>query len=307
MDTAREKRTLELVEAEELWSINAVDRDGYICRGCVTQVFPASYDKNRNKKRPYFSLGPVNKHETGCDVDGEEKIVKRASKERLGNSEGFPLPYPNRLTFTDERLVTSGGIDSLKEGAEERTRSRTSNEIEPRRHHGHTVKSIRPVCRAFINFPYDREGLPLAIPNIPGDTYAKVFWYVGSKKPEHFRLPTHLYYAAIRWKAAPELTEKHCELTLNAGEWDDKENGFKSLCRIRVNWMDWSQARKNSLMKEFETTREEAIEAAKLDSQIKGWIFFVGTQDAADPTLFHVDKYRFICCLAAKLVWPNKK
>ncbi len=307
MDTAREKHTLDLIEAEELWSMSTPDSDGYICRGCVTQVFPASYDKKRNKKRPYFSLGPVNKHKPGCDVDGEEKTVKRAKKERVGNPEGFPLPFPSRLTLSDVRPVTRGGTDQSEGQASDRAESRTRTGVASNRHHGHTVKTIRPTCRAFINFPYDREYLPLAIPDVPGDTYAKLFWYLGSKKPEHFKAPKHLYYAAIRWKAEPVVTEMFCELMLNAGEWDEKKKGYDSLSQVRIDWSDWSQSRRDSLVRECEATRQEAAEQSRADRQIKGWIFFIGTQDSDNPGMFYVDDHRLICCLAAKMVWPSRK
>lgn len=307
MDTARDKYTLDLVEGEELWSMSTVDSDGYICRGCVTQVFPASYDKKRNKKRPYFSLGPVNKHKPGCNVDGEAKAIKHAAKARVGTSEGFPLPFPSRLTLTDERPVVPGDADEAGELDRDKARSHADAVSAQNRRHGHTVKTIRPACRAFINFPYDREHLPLLISDVPGDTYAKVFWYLGSKKPERFKVLKHLYYAGIRWRAEPVITETFYELTLNAGEWDEKEKGYKILSRVRIDWSSWSQSRQDSLIREFEATREEAAEQAKADSQIKGWIFFVGTQDSTDSSLFHVDNYRLVCCLAAKMIWPSRK
>ncbi|MEF9481033.1 hypothetical protein [Ralstonia sp. 1B3] len=307
MDTARDKRTLALVEAEELWSMATVATDGFICRGCETQVFPASYDKSRNKKRPYFSLGPVNKHESGCDVDGEEKIVKRAKKERVGTPEGFPLPFPSKLTFSDDRPVVPGGAGESEGQVRYKKEAQAGTRAVSGKHHGHTVKTVRPACRAFMNFPFDRGYLPLAIPDVPGNTYANVFWYLGSKKPEFLKAPKHLYYAAIRWTVDPVITETHCELTLNAGEWDKEANGYKSLSRVRINWSHWSQARRDSLIREFEATREEAAEEFRSDSQTKGWIFFVGVQDSVDPEIFLVDDYRLICCLAAKMIWPSKK
>jgi len=234
MDTARNKYTKELVEAEELWNMETVDSDAYTCRGCSIQVFPASYDKARNKKRPYFSLGPVNEHEAGCDVDGEAKAIKRAQKERLGTPEGFPVPFPSKLTLTDERPSEKSGADSPGDPADGQARSRSVGVgPTPKRHHGHTVKTIRPASRAFINFPNDRDSLPLDIPGVPGKTYAKVFWYIASKSPEPFQMPVHLYYAPIRWKADPVVADTHCELTLNSGEWDAAKNSFKSLYRIK--------------------------------------------------------------------------
>jgi hypothetical protein len=306
MDTARNGHTGELVEAEELWLMHTVDKDIYICRGCSTKVFPASYDKEHNKKRPYFSLRN-NKCEAGCDVNGEEKIISRAKKERVGSPDGFPVPFPNKLTLTDERPTQDNSTVLPPVSADTRASGHSAAvSAEPKKHHGHTVKTIRPACRTFINFPNDREYLPFEVPDVLGNTYAKVFWYLGNKKTEHFKTPKHRYYAAIRWKAEPIITDTHCELTLNAGEWDQETKGYKSLCQARVNWADWSQSRRDTLLREFNTTRAEAIEEAKEDSQIKGWIFFVGTQDAINPCIFHVDNYRFICCLSAKLAWPKK-
>ncbi|WP_175947655.1 hypothetical protein [Burkholderia pyrrocinia] len=307
MDTARDKNTLELVEAEELWNMATVDQDGYICPGCETSVFPASYDKEKNKKRPYFTLGPTNKHVPGCDVDGEEKVVKRAKKERVGTPEGFPLPFPNRLTLTDERpVVPSGGGNLPTEQGPVRTGSRARAGSVGGGHHGHTVKTIRPACRAFINYPHDRGHLPFSIDGVPGKTYAEVFWYLRSKKPEHFNTPRHLYYATIRWKSEPVVADSHCELTLNVGEWDAAKKAHKSLSRVRVDWSNWSQTRRDSLIREFEATRNEAAEQAKTSSDVKGWLFFVGTQDAEDPEVFHVNNHRLICCLSAEIVWPAR-
>jgi hypothetical protein len=308
MDVARDARTYELVEAEELWSMAQVDKDSYICRGCTTQVFPASYNKEQNKKRPYFSLGPVNKHKSGCDVDGEEKVVKRATKERIGTPSGFPLPFPNKLTLTDERPTQTDGAKSPTMPRDTSASGRSgSDDFTPKKHHGHTVKTIRPACRVFINFPNDREFLPLEVPGVSGNSYAKIFQNLGGgKKPHFFSTPKRLYYAPIRWTAEPTITETSCTLTLNAGEWDTVAKRYKSLCQVRVNWSDWSQSRRDALLREFNTTRAEAIEEAKKDTQIKGWLFLVGTQDDSDPSIFHVDNCRFICSLSANLVLPKK-
>jgi hypothetical protein len=307
MDTARDKHTCELVEAEDLWIMAAVDPNGYLCRGCATQVFPASYDKARNKKRPYFTLGPVNKHQAGCDVTGEEKIVKRARKERVGSPEGFPVAFPNRLTLIDEREVAPPGPEGTGDKTGVRSGSRAPAGSTSKRHHGHTVTTIRTICRTYINFPYDRRTLPLAIPGVPGNTYADVFRYLGSKKPEHFDTPAQLYFGAIRWTVAPVETEAACELTLNAGEWIEKEKRFKRLSRVRVDWSGWSPSRRNALLREFDVTREEAATQAKTQSQVKGWLFFVGNQDADDAGLFHVSEFRLLCCLAATMNWPSSK
>lgn len=306
MDTARDKRTMEPVEAEELWVINPVDKDGYICRGCEIQVFPASFDRQHNKKRPYFTLGPSNKHLSGCDVDGYEQVSEKAKKERLGGPEGFPLPFPNKITLSDDRVVVPDEAIAQTEGAPERTQSRAKNAGANERYHGHTVKTIRSICRTFIQFTHDRSYLPLSIPGVSGDRYSTVFRYLGSKKQEAFSESVRLYYAAIRFKADPAISNGCFELTLNAGEWDDEKREYKTLSIVRVDWSDWSQARKNSLIREHEVVRSEAAKRFGVSKGEKGWVFFVGQQDADDPALFHVNHYRLICFLSAQISWPPR-
>ncbi|WP_175203700.1 hypothetical protein [Achromobacter ruhlandii] len=304
MNTARDKYTLDLVEAEELWALLKVDQDRYICRGCGVGVFPASYVKGINRKRPYFTLGPVNKHAPECNVDGDEKIINRAKTGRIGQSEGFPVPFPSKLLLSDERPVVSGG--GAKYGNPlVGSKSRSMGGCAPSRHHGHTVKTIRPACRTYINFPYDRASLPLSVPDVHGKTYAEIFWYLASRRPSHFKNPKHLYFAAIRWRVEPVLTDACCVLTLNVGDWIEEKKEHASLSRVHVDWSGWSQSRRDVLIREFETAREEAAERAKKNSREKGWLFFVGRQDSTNPEIFHVDDHRLICCLAAELVWPR--
>lgn len=295
MDVARMLHNDRLVEAEELWEMEVVDKDAYGCRGCDARVFPASYDKENNKRRPYFTLGKLSRHLPGCDVDGEERILSRARKERVGGADGFPLPFPSRLSLSDDAPgALASALATLPQAKARQL------------HHGHTVKTIRPACRTFIHFPRDRAFLPLEIPGLWGNTYAKLFWYLRNRKPEFLPHARHLYYAPLRWTAAALENEAFCELTLNTGEWDGEQHRFTSLNRVRIDWSGWSAARRDALRRECEAARTEAMEAAGMDNAMCGWVFFVGRQDANDPSLFHVDDHRLICCLAAeeRLVHP---
>jgi hypothetical protein len=298
METARDSHTLELIEAEELWAMLTVDSTRYICRGCAQQVFPASYDKTINKKRPYFKLGPRKEHLMGCDVDGEAKIVNRAKKERVGTSEGFPMPFPNRLTLTDQRLVEGEKeFDALVDGRARTRASRERAENAQRKHHGHTVTTIRMICRAYMKYPNDRPYMPLSVPGVNGGTYSRIFKFVWGK-PEPMIDRTRLFYAPIRWTVKPVIHEEYCELTLSAGERDEATGKYKSMYRVRVHWASWNKSRRETLIREYETTREEARQQAGNDNAAQSWLFFVGTQDEADPSVFHVEHFRLICSLS---------
>lgn len=57
MESARDKRTGEKVDAEELWLLDIVDTSGYVCWGCGIEMYPSSWQKG-SKKRPSFNKMP---------------------------------------------------------------------------------------------------------------------------------------------------------------------------------------------------------------------------------------------------------
>lgn len=308
MDTARDRNTLELIDAEELWNMRAVNANGYICRGCDQPVFPASFNKAKNGKRPHFRLGPREAHLSGCDVDGEASIIRRARLVPIGTREGFPLPFPSRLISTDERIVEPHGIDFVPASGRPRTRSGES-EVKsngPVWHHGHTVKTIRAICRTYMKFPNDRPFLPLTIPGVEGDTYLRVFKSLWGKHTT-LQEKARLFYAPIRRREVPEVDDECCMLTLSAGEWDDVNDTYKTLFRVRVNWAAWSKSRRASLLTEFDAARLEAKEQAKTNKAVQGWLFFVGSPDCTDPSVFHVEHHHLICSLAGIVERPASK
>ena len=141
MDSARDKYSREIIDAEQLWDMEVVDKEGYECPGCGIQVFPASFKKHINKRRPYFT--PMdNKHVQPCGVDGLEKLVRKAKHERMGSPDGFPVPFPNKLILTDTRPVTATTAGSLGTATDPRPSTRP-NSARNDSYHGHTVKTLR--------------------------------------------------------------------------------------------------------------------------------------------------------------------
>ena len=301
MDSAREKCSGEIVDAEQLWDMEVVNKDAYLCPGCGIQVFPASYRRHINKKRPYFT--PMdNKHIQPCGVDGAEKLIKKARSEKVGAPDGFPVPFPNRLHFDEERRVTAGGDMPGAGHGLGRTRTRANN-VRVAKYHGHTVKTIRPICRIFMDFPHNRAQLPLEIKGCPGTTYATVFRRLGFFGIEIQQLPTRLFYAALRWDTADE-TETCIEWVLDAGEWPKGAPRPVDFYKVRVMWAGWTERQRNTLREEIEIAKD--MVKGKAAQPEKAWLFFVGTQDAQDASLFVVDRYPFISCRVGTMIWPRR-
>lgn len=301
MESALNKHTGEIVDAEQLWIINPVDPLGYECRGCGAQATPCSY-RPENKVRPYFSA--KDGHNSGCDVEGEVELVKRARKQRVSTPEGFPGSFPNRLVLRDTRPVagSNGILTAATSDGRRRAGSDSSGEAQRDRHWA--AQTIRPICRTFLNFPYDRD-LPLAVPGIAADTYQHVFRSLKSNQIVQYPEP-RLFYAPISWKASI-ANNVQMEIQLSYGEWKERE--LIRSYRVRMDWKDWSAARRNYVSREIETARSEYMTAKKRGDKEKGWLFFIGKQDESDPTHFHVDDHRLVCCVVAEMIyppWPSK-
>jgi hypothetical protein len=291
MDSARDIATREVIDAEQLWLLNLVDKERYICPGCDIQIWPASYLRGVNKKRPYFTLGKSNHHAIKCNVDGNNELISAAKTKSISRSQGFPLPFPNRLILNDSRPVRASCDEVPGENIRFTLGGGDHERYGNLLRHGHTVKTLRPICRAFMNYPYDRENLPLQVPNCHGFNFASVFLRLS--KLLRFHDQTHLYYAALQWPA-PIQTAAHIEWQLDAGDWDTARNRRGTSYRVRVYWSKWSSVQRDTLKREVDF----ALQEAKLSGgMVKAWMFFVGTQNIDDYTLLELDRYQLICCL----------
>lgn len=304
MDSAQDKVTGEIIEAEQLWLIENVDKDRYICRGCGIKLNPKSFERD-NIRRPHFALLPGLDHIPGCDVDGEKKLVKAGRTKRLSTThEGFPAPYPSRLVLIDERRVVGDAPAAdtepkARRGGQDASRPENGNTSTTRKRAANT---IRPICRTFIRFPYDRD-LDLSIPDINAKNYLTVFKKL--KWDELCRYSeARIFYSPILWKKATE-TEEYLEVLVDAGERQVKKltNGY----RVRIEWAEWSKAKRTYVRNELEAARKEAIDTKGKDSKtkLKGYLFFIGEQDIKDLTLFRVRDHRLICCLADEIIYPK--
>ena len=297
MDLACDKHTGEIIDAVQLWLISSVDPLGYECRGCGVPVVPCSY-RHENKVRPYFRVKEA--HKADCNVDGEIELVKRAQKQSVQTSEGIPGGFPDRLILQDSRPVVDQNVGSPTTSSRGECRSNSNEGRRVHRNARWAAKTIRPICRTFINFPFDRN-LPLAVPDVPANTFQHVFRSL--KRDQIITYPElHIFNAPIYWKR-PIIDEEKFEILLSYGEW--KEQKLIQPYQVRIDWRDWSKVKRDYVVKEIETAISESKEAKKNGEKKKGWLFFIGRQDENIPALFHVEDHRLICCIVAEMVYPR--
>ena len=88
----------------------------------------------------------------------------------------------------------------------------------PQRTSRRKAQSLRPIYRAFINFPHDRD-ISLEIPGIQTDNYLMVFKKLGSPIQKYPN--TKIYYSELLW--LPLIQNEERLIIPLAGEWEDRK------------------------------------------------------------------------------------
>ena len=225
-----------------------------------------------------------------------KKTYSKARKERVTTQAGFPGSFPSKLQLVDERQkvavagVPVGGQGTSSGGA-------SSGPTSGKTHTQWTAHTIRPICRAFMNFPRDRD-LPLSVPNAYGNTYDEVIRKLASRDIVSYP-KQHILVAPLSWSKAKDVGGK-IVVELSYGFWAN--NKLTTPNRLIVDSTNWSTAKKNYILTELEVSREEAKERAAAGKKSeKSWVFFFGQQDLVSLSDFVVTDHRLICCLTGEL------
>lgn len=303
MESARDKRTGEIVEAEDLWLLDSVDTEGYVCWGCGIEMYPSAWQKG-SKKRPSFNKMPGKEH-INCDADAESTVVKQGQKKSVRHLlDSAPGLMPAGLKLIEQRpFVDPDATGSENKHSSTRSVSSTSSEGNaPARQSRRPVNAIRQICRAFIRFPYDR-GMSLNILGIDADTYMTVFKKL--KDPIQSYPDRRVFYSQLLWQKF-EQDESRIIIPLS-GEWTKDESGKPKPSRsykLQVEWGNWSKAKRTMLLNELETVQEEAKEAVNKKAKERAQVFFIGEQRADNPEIFYVTDYRLVCAIMGHIIYP---
>lgn len=281
------------VDAEDLWSMEPIDTDGFVCPDCGSKVYPTSY-RPENLRRAHFAAKP--KCPPWCPSNGEADLLKKARTESLTALDGsFPgyMPSTFRLPAAPAPAgPTEAGGGAAADGQGHRAPAPTPEpgpRLRPR-----VTTSFRDICRAYLNFPNDRQR-ELHFLDLYGATYDEVIWRLRAKQDRLIRYPIpHLFYGPIGWRA-PETNDDCALIEMDVKVWQDGKPG--QAYRVKLPWRDWTQRQRNALLKEVQTASEEARELKKSGSKDRSLLFFVGQQEPGDEATFVVTERKLICCL----------
>lgn len=280
------------VDAEDLWSMEPIDADGFVCPDCGSKVYPTSY-RPENLRRAHFAAKP--KCPPWCPSNGEAELLAKARTQSLTAEDGsFPGYMPAGFRMPTEPVAAEaiGGDAGTAEGQGRRAPAAAA-EQSPRQR-ARITTSFRDICRAYLNFPNDRQR-ELRFLDLYGATYDEVIWRLRTKQDRLIRYPiAHLFFGPIGWRA-PETSDEHALIETDVKVWQDGKPG--QAYQVKVLWADWTQRQRNALLKEMQTASEEARELKKAGSKERSLLFFVGQQEKGDDATFVVTERKLICCL----------
>ena len=311
MDTARDKRTKQSTTGFDLKRLETVDKSGYECIACGIPVNPVSFEKH-HKRSPHFKLFPKTEHLSNCGYEKEQNSYINAETERISTPDGLSFPYPSRMVLPRDTIFdnspNSRNLDETNFVSKVRTENSEHNSSRP---HNYTVDTIRSLAQFYLRFPFDRH-LALSVPGIVGSNFNGIFQKIAYEDARDYS-EKKILFGSLHYQST--ITgEDSVEIKLTQGYWKEKKplNQY----RVRIDTKGWTELEKNALVSEVNIIRDEIKEIndkdknrnkknEKWNEKIKGWLFFVGEQDAKDEFLFHANNWRFICCVAGNFRQGN--
>ncbi len=302
MDKARCRATGEIVEAKALNGFSDIDREGYACAYCDVDVRPVSYAPPANRRAPYFFLVDGVTHLEGCPMGTPSTQSAVRTSARLESSllsGGVPVPYPSRLKI---RISTACQVSDNRSARSNAALAEANFNAAARfDYEGYEASTIQPICRTFVEFPHDRDRLPLAIPRCSGKTYSTVFRHLGFDKTSTNHYNFALWYSCLHWSPPTRQSADVEEWAIQGGiRLQTNENSVLRY-RLRICWSNWSESRRELLARQIKIAHESVVG----NKWRHAWVFFVGALDPSDPALFVVNNSALFTFVSANSSTPD--
>ena len=309
MDSARRLTDNEIISAEQLWEMDNPRAVAFVCPDCPVKLEPRACDKGQDwKVRPYFKRPTGAQHADGCNMEARDKLVAEAVKKPVLTRNPPPLPVYTRLDLAQENVRVHAPAQPRTEeficGRGEYSGHEPTGPSTDR--HDRTARTIRPICRQFVDFPQDR-GIRLSLPGVAANTYADVFVPI-RQVTRTGNFGRRLFYGEMRFRERVVEADGAVTIAFNTEKWHGPNTQF---ARVRIDTNRWGRLSVDELIRELHSLQEEARDKWKLTKQNgeerkrrkgeKGYVFFLGERDAEDPCLFHASDRRLVCGFLAEI------
>jgi hypothetical protein len=290
MNQARDRKTNEIIEAEELKLIHLTDISDYECidENCKIQLIPCSY-KPSNKNRPYFKSPKNINHSDNCRFSEFLKLLEQGHKRKLELTEFENMPYPSRLISpkkikTEEKTTKQDDNIIIEETTGKKRKS--TNEFEESANSNRAVTTISQIVDFYLSCPFNRD-FEL---DLLGTKKAYMYWFKRIQKSKQIakyngqciyfgQLHTNMSYVK---KTESEILIKlyECEewvrntgtsLAFNKSE---QKNPFY----VKINIENLTSHKISRILNEFQFAIQDQKDAHNnnKDGKKKAYLFFLG-------------------------------
>jgi hypothetical protein len=309
VNEARHEKTGNIHAAYELIKLPYANDGRWVCvdEECAIEMIPVAC---RERKEP-FKVSPhfrqKEDHKSCCSVTALAELAIVSRKKRVQTVSGFPVAYPSKVVFEEERQVVTdepGFADTSKTQYVKHTK-KGDGAVQGRPNHHRTVRTIRPVCQLYANIPHDLD-LFLEVPECFGATYGSIFHRIGSDIPPD-QDKGYIFYDQIRFTEKPVEENGFLKIkmlsTVRVTDNTEKPRWFK------VDMRNWNKYQRRYLLEQIEEAQDTAKSKykgttkknPKAENWVRAWIFFVSHGVTSDTTEFRGTTYASITVLACEM------
>ncbi len=299
-----------LQEGHDVWAteLDAQIRDGvttrdslgdYRCSVCKADATAVAVGPNPSSLTHEYVQGPHFRahHETGCEIAGEETLTTNSGTIRLARATRPPgLSYPGQLVAPPQREARADsphGDPSTSTRSQARGTARTtpSSSTRPSR-----VSTLLPIANHFLRYRKVKfAGQTLQLRGRTTDEtalllpYADAFQYLGPG-PYLTRAPQRILCGSLLYAIDPDFQEDYAAIPVFAGP-KHKKTLPENPHRLRVQWSDWSDQRKQT----FKDRYQEYRTAQHQQQNATVYVFGFAQPDLANETDFVIDSHHGFC------------
>lgn len=295
-DIARNVRTGEICSAAERDIREDIREDAFTCVGCTAEMRPVAVAPGEAYwVAPHFRVRGL--HDDDCDGDGTPVAAPAARRH------GQPRRNQPGLTPTRLRLANENAPAGLQAGPEDpgaapgHAVGGLGGEAGPGRQ-DNVAGTLHRIAQCFLEL-IDDEDPPLALPGcIPG-TYRGLFELLKADARQAY--DRKVYYDAIsfqRYDVDDAMME--IDVLLGPSAYRYVEHGRRAVAgrfRVHFDMHGWTDRRRVAFLASLRRAKERQMAMRDEGVGEKILLFFLGTQDPGDATLFHVDDVRLACFL----------
>ena len=303
MNQARDRKTNEIIEAEELKLIHLTDISDYECidENCKIQLIPCSY-KPSNKNRPYFKSPKNINHSDNCRFSEFLKLLEQGHKRKLELTEFENMPYPSRLISpkkikTEEKTTKQDDNIIIEETTGKKRKS--TNEFEESANSNRAVTTISQIVDFYLSCPFNRD-FEL---DLLGNKKMYMYWFRRIQKP--IKIANYngvsIYFGQLHTNTG-YFRQSENEILIKLYECEEWiENSSNSLALnkreqrnpfyVKICIKDLTHHKRSRILNELKYAIQEQREAHQNNKQgrKKAFLFFLGeAPNVENPYVFNV-------------------